>query len=246
MAYDFVAASSQYLENSTTPLITAVPLTLACWMNGDDVANPGELLAIGGESGATGHEFILRVNTSNLWALTNAGTAAWATGTTTLSNGTWYHACAVFASSTSRSIYTNGTDKQTNTTSKVPSAAFIERTRIGRRVADDAFTAYYDGQIAECCVWNVALTDAEVASLATGISPLLIRPGNLTHYWPLIRGLQDHINVYDMTVNGGASVATHPAIRYVPHQTITTPGSAAAGGTVPPLAMNYYRRRRAV
>ena len=41
------------------------------------------------------------------------------------------------------------------------------------------------GRIAECGIWNVALSDNEIVSLATGVPPSRIRPGSLKGYWPL-------------------------------------------------------------
>jgi hypothetical protein len=40
--------------------------------------------------------------------------------------------------------------------------------------------------IAEVSVWGDILGAADIAMLASGASPLRVRPGTLTHYWPLI------------------------------------------------------------
>ena len=52
---------------------------------------------------------------------------------------------------------------------------------------------YCDGSLAEAAIWNAALSDAEVAALATGVSPLLVRPGSLVFYAPLARDLLDRV-----------------------------------------------------
>ncbi len=46
--------------------------------------------------------------------------------------------------------------------------------------------SYMSDSSVEEANWNVALTDAEVAALASGVSPLLVRPENLVRYRPLI------------------------------------------------------------
>lgn len=44
---------------------------------------------------------------------------------------------------------------------------------------------YFDGDIAEAAIWNVALSDAEIAMLAKGLSPLRVRPASLVSYVPM-------------------------------------------------------------
>jgi len=43
----------------------------------------------------------------------------------------------------------------------------------------------FDGLVAEVAVWNVVLDDSEIAALAQGVSPLLIRSTALVEYWPV-------------------------------------------------------------
>ena len=69
-----------------------------------------------------------------------------------------------------------------------------------------------DGQIAEAAIWNVALTDGEIASLAKGFKPTRIRPQSLVFYAPLIRNLQDTRKGMALTNNNAATVAAHPRV----------------------------------
>ena len=92
----------------------------------------------------------------------------------------WSHVAGVIASTTSRAAYLNGGSKGTNTTSVAP--AGMNRVRVGLSSTDGA---PFDGRIAEFAIWNVDLTDAEVAALATGINPMGVRRGSLVGYWPL-------------------------------------------------------------
>ncbi len=73
-----------------------------------------------------------------------------------------------------------------------------------------------NGDIAECCLWNIILTDAEVALLATGIAPWFIHPEALIFYAPLLHGYSPEIDLMkgnNLTVTG-ATVVAHPPIRY--------------------------------
>lgn len=70
----------------------------------------------------------------------------------------------------------------------------------------------YDGLIAEVGIWNAALTPAEVASLAKGMTCDKIRPQNLAFYAPLVRDLNTQKGGLIITNNNGATVATHPRV----------------------------------
>jgi hypothetical protein len=68
------------------------------------------------------------------------------------------------------------------------------------------------GQIAEVGIWNVALTAAEIASLADGMTCDKVRPQSLVFYAPLVRDLQDVRGGLTITNNNTATVANHPRI----------------------------------
>jgi hypothetical protein len=90
---------------------------------------------------------------------------------------------------------------------------------------------YTDAKIAESAIWNVALTAAEIATLAAGYSPLFVRPQSLVFYAPIIREL-NNLKGGVLTNNGSAAVSVHPRIIY------PTPGemrrftTATGGGAV--------------
>ena len=72
--------------------------------------------------------------------------------------------------------------------------------------------SYFPGDIAEVGIWNAALTAAEVASLANGMTCDKIRPQSLVFYAPLVRDLIDAKGGRTITNNNGATVANHPRI----------------------------------
>ena len=71
---------------------------------------------------------------------------------------------------------------------------------------------YMNGQIAEVGIWNAALTAAEVASLAKGMTCDKVRPQNLVFYAPLVRNLVDVKGGLTITNNNTATVAAHPRV----------------------------------
>jgi hypothetical protein len=81
-------------------------------------------------------------------------------------------------------------------------------------------------------IWSAALTDAEAAILALGISPLLVRPASLAAYWPMIRDTdRDLVGDYHWTPYNSPTIATHPPkIRYPRLAAAFILAAASAGG----------------
>ena len=152
------------------------------------------------------------------------GTSSYARTTTGYSINTWHHSCAVVASATDRRVFIDGGSKDTETVTRNPT---ITTTAIGVNLHGG--TAYNGmvGAMAEAAIWDVALTDAEVAIVASGISPLLMRPNDLVAYWPIIGRTSPEIDIfggYDMSITGGSmAAAPHPRIAYPSHKTYQIP-----------------------
>jgi hypothetical protein len=72
--------------------------------------------------------------------------------------------------------------------------------------------AYLTGLIAEVGIWNAALTAAEIASLADGMTCDKVRPQSLVFYAPLVRDLIDVKGGLTITNNNTATVANHPRV----------------------------------
>jgi hypothetical protein len=120
-----------------------------------------------------------------------------------------YVLTTVFTSSSSRSIFVNA-NKYSNTDSLTISSP--TRFAIGCSWDSASNSFFNSGSIAEAAVWNAALTDAEVASLAAGFTPDQIRPQSLQFYAPLIRDLADLRLGRTITNVNSATVSTHPRI----------------------------------
>lgn len=207
---------SDRLTNANA-VITGYPFTLACWFNSDNIGISQVLMSVGDTATADNYHY-LRAAGSVAGDPIQAGSAASGTARnaatgTGYSASTWHHACGVFAAAADRAAFIDGGSKGTNTQSTSP--AGLDATAIGR-LETSTPANHMSGMIAEAAIWDVALTDAEVALLAAGYSPLFVRPQNLVAYWPLIGRTSpeiDPIGKFEMTVTG-AVVAAHPRIRY--------------------------------
>lgn len=209
MARAFNDASGHSLDNGAA-VLTAVPITMACWFQTDDLTIVQELMSLTdvAASGNRSFELIIAGTIAGdpLRARCNGGTGA--SSTAGPSANTWAHACAVFSANNARACYLNGGNKGTEATTVTPTG--INRTALGRK-NDATADLNLSGLLAEAAIWNVALTDTEVAILALGTSPLLVRPDALAAYWPLIGRASpeiDRVGDFPLTVTG-ATAADH-------------------------------------
>jgi len=246
MARNFAAASSQYLENTSLP-VSATPLTIAAWFKPVS-ATAAYFIGYLGASGSNINYWALATDTSGrVTASTNGVTA---TTSTSVSAGVWAHGCAVFASATDRRAFLNGGGKGTSATSRTPSSP----VRLGVGCLDGSSrTTFMNGDIAELAIWNVALSDAEVLMLSTGVSPLMVRPDALKFYAPLMGRASpepDYKGTFNLTLPAAAPTqSAHPRIFYFssgksnnatssPDATVNATGisaTASAGVPVPSI-----------
>ena len=209
MAYDFNGTDQRLRVGSA--VVTAEPLTIACWFNPDNVTANHTLVSINQESG-TGNRIALfalgGVAGDPIRAdVDGVGIAETAVG---FLASTWQHAAGVFTSSTSRTVYLNGANAVTNITAR--STSGLVATSIGARHSGTSYGLFMDGQIAEVGIWNVALTASEVASLSKGFTCDKVRPQSLVFYAPLVRTLQDLKAGVTITNTNSATVAEHTRV----------------------------------
>jgi hypothetical protein len=213
MAYDFTTASSQYLSTASTP-VTTWPITMACWFNPKDTATTQALLAVT-KGGVAESRFVLiaaaafgAVVRTNVLDSTNANFAV--NSTASYSANTWNHAAGVHSANNSRIAYLNGGNSAQNTATS-GSLSGINSINIGAQNINSLQTLA-NALIAEVGIWNVALTAAEIASLAKGMTCDKVRPQSLVFYAPLVRDLQDVRGGLTITNNNTATVANHPRV----------------------------------
>jgi hypothetical protein len=210
----FDDGSNEYLEIDSSP-VASEPFTLACWFYSDNIADRQSLICLADKDVADNYHS-LRANGTGagdpISALSYDGDSERASTSTGYSANTWHHACGVWAADNDRRAYIDGGSKGTNSNNQNVSG--IDRISIGRN-GDSTPANYMSGRIAEAAIWSAALTDAEVAILAKGYSPLFVRPQSLVAYWPLIRDEdQDRVGGYDLTAYNTPSIAVHLPMIY--------------------------------
>jgi hypothetical protein len=211
MAYDF-NGTNQRLSIASSP-VTATPLTLACWFNSDTVAANQRLIHLFGSTGNDYYDLAIRGAdagdpVSAIVNSNNAGQIEIVSTSTGYSANTWHHACGVFTNSASRTAYIDAGSAVTGTVTSVPLIA-PNALQIGSFSTN---IQYMNGRIAEVGIWNAALTAAEIASLAKGMTCDKVRPQSLVFYAPLVRDLNDQKGGLTITNNNGATVANHTRV----------------------------------
>lgn len=115
------------------------------------------------------------------WYVSASGPPNIDPGSATLSTNTWYHVVQRFANGAGHATFINGVSDGTSGLSGL-SPVTSGSLGIGYDVTGGSLT--FAGRIADACVWNSALTNAEVAALAAGMRPYRIQRGNIIAYLP--------------------------------------------------------------
>ena len=206
MARNFNGTSARIHISSA--VVAATPYTMACWFRTTNMTQVSALLSL--TSSSTGRQYSTLffrgdVASDPIDILIEAGGAQNVTRSTTgCTSGKWHHACGVFSAANSRTVYLDGGSSATNTNVVSPSP---NQTEIGAWRS----SSWFSGDIAEVGFWNAALTAAEVASLAKGVTPALVRPQSLVACLPLIREVIDPRAATAFT-DVNTSAAAHPRV----------------------------------
>lgn len=229
MARSFVSGSSQYASYAGA-VVAAMPFTLSVWCKTSTLTgtlvpfglastasnNPIALIRIRGELTDDPLELLYRDD-----ANTSGGSVVTSGAGTGMPSATWTLITAVFASTTSRSLYKNGGGKVSGTTS-IAGSFTPDRTGMAAIVRATA-SSFSTLELAHCAVWNKALSDAEVASLwvsaETGIYPNEVASGNCVAYWPLVgtdSPEPDDVASFDMTLTNTPTQSTGPTMQSLP------------------------------
>jgi hypothetical protein len=225
--------TNQKLLATSGAAITGVPATFAAIVRTDTTSLEKSILGVSRSTSSTPLFRIIMSSAGKPSAqFRGTGTTSQATGTTTLSTTAYQQIAGTFASDAATEIFYNGVSEAT-AAAPTNSSITVNQTEIGVLQRTSA-AQFWDGDIAECAMWNAVLDAAEIAALAKGYSPLLIRPANLVAYWPLVGKNSpetDIVGRYDMTVTG-ATASAHPRIFLPTAQILTFPSTATSGTTV--------------
>lgn len=223
-------STSHYLEYAGA-VRSGNPISVAAWFYVGDVTAYRTIFSLS-ETAANNNYYVLEprgdVSGDPLeWQVrAPAGGVLSVRTSTSVTANTWHHALGVSASDTDHRVYLNGGGEGSSTSSRAPSG--MGRTNIGV-YHSNVFDGYFNGNLAFVTVWNVGLTAADAAALASGVHPFLVRPDAIVAYWPLLgqgspepelRGRQE------MTVTGAAVVASPRLFEWA--QAVA--GKGASGG----------------
>lgn len=179
----FDDASSEFMEKDVAP-ITAAPFAMMCSVRSNDSSTIQGAMFLGDKDVASERWILLLWSDGKVrFGAHDGGAVDYAITTASWSQDTWHHITGVEASTTSRSVYLDGANKVSETTSTTPSGA--DRISIGR-LGDSTPSAHMSGDIADALLLNVEPTDAEITNINNGFLPRRIRPKNVKGYWPIL------------------------------------------------------------
>jgi hypothetical protein len=124
----------------------------------------------------------------------------------TITTGTWHHGFGVFESTTSRYAYL-GADGAQNTSPRSPAG-------LDNLVVGGTNSLNFVGQIAEICIWNVALTSDERTAILNSSRPCTVRPSAVVHYLSGIESTTAEIGGAP-TATGTPTIVAHPPVVYI-------------------------------
>jgi hypothetical protein len=188
-----------------------MPLTLAarCKINRTNINSTIVGVQIAG--GNQAYAIAVNSTTNSVFSIAVAGGVSAFHGTATgrITVGVWQHVAIVFASTTSRTVYSNGTGNPN--INAFTSPGIVTGVRIGARDSPDGtFNSPAVADIAEVGIWSASLNSNEISSLVAGVTPNQIRPQSLAFYSPLIREPVDFRLGLMLTNFNGATVSDHP------------------------------------
>ena len=222
MAYSFTAASSQYASiGDTAALDITSAITLCAWVKSSGAYGTlGKGIITKYQTTTSQRSYALVLNSSGNAQIQVSidGVGARTEWGSTVVGTNWRHIAASYNTSGQVvAIYVDGlAESRSNNGGTFPTAIFSGTAPLWLGLVATTSTSpnnfYFDGSIAEAAIYNAALTAAEIASLAKGMTCDKIRPQNLVFYAPLIRDLNDQKGGLVITNNNAATVAAHPRV----------------------------------
>lgn len=203
------AAESLVVGDVAAVDITGQQLTQHCWVR---VTNFSGNRMFMGKYSSGQLQYLMYGNTAAklVCSIGDGTTVDTATSTGSISTGVW-QSVGMTKNGNSLIGYLNGTADGSSAGTKS-----MINTTAPFLMADHGFNdAQLFGGIAECAVWDIGLTAAEMAALAKGFSPLLIRPTSLVAYWPILGNNDpepDLINNNPADVQGTFTKIEHPRV----------------------------------
>ena len=215
MALTF-SGTGQYLTLPTA-IAVAPPFTLSCWFN-IAVVNSNNVLQGLCNNSTDNSSFVQTIAAGppiKLRAQAQlTGSSSSSISATIAPVGVWTHGVAVFASSTSRTIYVNAATLGADTVSKVPVG--INISTIAASFAGNATAVnLVNGTIAYPTIWGIALSGTDITALynaGAGRDPVTVQPASLLSLLYMQSGTPyfDNKQLATWTVVGSPTVVADP------------------------------------
>lgn len=163
--YSFLAASTEYINitNNITEFPDSLPVTYVAWIKIPDTVK--KQIIFMGDTASNGLDNItLTVNADETvsMVITEAGTAAEATGTSDLGDDIWHHVVGVISNDGTAQIFIDSALEDTDVTGfSFPLG--MDSIDVGRK-GDSGPSQYFEGEIARPQILKVAWTPADVLS----------------------------------------------------------------------------------
>lgn len=239
MAREFDGADGVlYNTSAVSDDLALGSLTISAWIYPDTTGEGGagrivdkRNTAYNGSSTAGGG-LILYTTGTNSWAwgvLNSSGTiiGSQIAASNSLTFGAWNHIAVTYDNAGDRKghLYVNGTEVSyaTDTAASGTVGTHTGDFLIGNHAAPSIPIRTFDGRMAELAVYkNAVLTSGEIAALAFGSAPIMVRPQSLLHYVPMF-GRGGTNSAEEDWVSGDSwakswtndvTVADHPRIIY--------------------------------
>lgn len=221
MALDFEATNSDYANLNLPASLKVANITLEAWIKMESFSSSSEIMAglpRGAHGDARGFRVLITTD-AKIQALKGDSDSSWktATGTTTLSTGTWYHIAATFDGTTIR-VFLNGVQDAATTSAVAinwtdaasgypnPGQLYISGTKTnqigGGNTVPDFF--FVDGVIDEVRWWSVARTATQL--LKDRWRRVAGNETSLVGYWRMDEGTGT--TLIDFTQNGNSPTIT--------------------------------------
>lgn len=225
--------------------VSGLPCTLAAWAKPTATTGDNRILSL---TDTVDNDPIISLIKYANGLLTldwrdNAANLTSKAGTSTFSTSAWTHCAGTFDLTAGLEVFFNGVSEGTSgVTTGNPTLNLTTIGYLDLPISGDI--QFWNGDIAECAIWNVVLPAAQIASLAKGASPLLIRPRSLVFYSALVRSAND-IKGRAATPAGTTSVVPHPRIFQPPRAMIGTlaSGEPPAGSDGTDMPRHHFAAR---
>ena len=146
--------------NFASAIVTAAPISLACWIKPSTVAAGQRTMMSITDSAGTANQFYLRQNATTLQTVTNAtGGASTASITSILTAGAWQFVIGEFVSTTQRRSIHDGTPG--SAASSGPRVPSVNIATVGWGYG--AGQGYFNGLIDDIRIFDRVLTPTEIA-----------------------------------------------------------------------------------